>query len=156
MSSKNRLQYTDGKIDNEFFESIKKKYNGRYYKKLQNTSGWSFPKEYQSNIEQEWEIYKLSKKKEFVDMNTTESINKNTQMELLVNTESTKLLNKNTELINNDKELVNITELSNKNIQTETREFVNRETQTELFYIYDIPNFYKNQFKQYIDLVQNL
>jgi hypothetical protein len=154
MSSKNRIQYIDGRISNEFLETMKKKYNGRFYKKLQNTSGWSFPKEYQNNIEQEWEKYKLSNNNHIIeslnnDKNIpTESLNndKNIQTDIIE-------LSKNipTESLNNDKNIkTDIIELS-KNMP----EFVNKETQTELFYIYDIPQFYKNQFKQYIDLVQN-
>lgn len=50
----NRIVFLNINKDDEFFIKLSKKYKGRFYKKLKNSFGWSFPLEFKEQIESEY------------------------------------------------------------------------------------------------------
>lgn len=74
MIKKNRIIFLT-KEENEhyeFFKPLAKQYKGRFYKKLSEGQGWSFPIEYQTPILEQWQIFQRIPKVE--DENENENV----------------------------------------------------------------------------------
>ena len=125
--------YIYGNQYDYIFQQFKKKWKGRFYKKLHHSSGWSFPKSFQSEIEKN--IQSISEKKlsnhsisdiSLTDLSDTTTITNTSDKTTITDTTTT-------------------TNLSDKSTMTDTDKSTN-----QIIYDFDIPKDVFHYFSKFI------
>ena len=142
----NRIIFLNILREDKFFEELGKKYKGRFYKKLKNSFGWSFPIEFKDPIELEYKNYTPKDNDSSSDSETSSiAINENSEKETESETTSYSTHTDKISGYESDSDSESSFEIVKEN----------KSTQTEInnVYRYNLPNIIHEKFNIYRDLI---
>lgn len=148
----NRIIFLNINKDDEFFIKLSKKYKGRFYKKLKNSFGWSFPLEFKDQIETEYK--NINKTQQISDSSETDS-NSNELFDENLNTDNSESSSESSSSVkNNQFELIDENDSDSSSINNDIV-YLDKSTQTDdaIIYKYDIPSIIDENLKIYKNLI---
>lgn len=153
----NRIIFLNIHKDDEFFITLSKKYKGRFYKKLKNSFGWSFPLEFKEQIETEYK--NINKTQQISDSSETDSSdtdsNSNELFDENLNTDNSESSSESSSSVkNNQSELIDENDSDSSSINNDIV-YLDKSTQTDdaIIYKYDIPSIIDENLKIYKNLI---
>lgn len=147
----NRIIFLNTNKDDEFFIKLSKKYKGRFYKKLKNSFGWSFPLEFKEQIQSEYK--NKNETKHISDSSNSDSDESFVQN---LNKDISESSSESSSSIENDKFKSTVEENDSDSSSLDNDIiYLDKSTQTDdkVNYKYDVPSIIDENFKIYKNLI---
>jgi len=149
----NRIIFLNIHKDDEFFITLSKKYKGRFYKKLKNSFGWSFPLEFKDQIESEYKN-KKNETEQISDLSESDSDSNESFDENLNTSNSESSSESSSSVKNNQSELIDENDSESSSVDNDII-YLDKSTQTDdtIIYKYDVPSIIDENLKIYKNLI---